>query len=154
MSLIPASLRAAAASAVLCAFVCSTYAAAPGGRYVFTSSSVTVQDTKTGLTWQRMNASSMNWSSAKAYCLKASTATALGGTGWRLPTVKELLTLIDASQTIEKRLDRSAFPQTTAQYWSSTASLEDPADAWLVNFDSGNAGTHGNTSMFSVRCVR
>lgn len=117
-------------------------------------SSLVVLDTKTGLTWQRMHASSMNWAAAKAYCANPSTATALGGTGWRLPTVKELLSLLDASQPIEQRLDRSAFPQSTAQFWSATRSLDNLADAWLVNFDSGNAGTHGSTTAYFVRCVR
>jgi hypothetical protein len=113
-----------------------------------------VVDTKTGLTWQRTPASSMSWAAANAYCANPSTATALGGTGWRLPTIKELLSLLDASQTIERRIDHTAFYQTTAQFWSATRSLEDRADAWLVNFDSGNAGTHGSTTAYSVRCVR
>src|SRR5437868_3798480 len=116
MSMIPASLRALGAGTLLCALLCSAYAAAPGGRYQYMGSSVVVVDTKTNLTWQRMQAAAMSWAAANAYCANPSTATALGGTGWRLPTVKELLSLLDVSQPIEQRLDRSAFPQTNAQF--------------------------------------
>ena len=70
------------------AFTRSADANAPAGRY--TTSSGTVYDTKTKLTWQQAVApGTYAWAGAKAYCAGLN----LGGTGWRLPTIKELQTI-------------------------------------------------------------
>ena len=71
------------------------HAAAPAGHYVV-SGAGTVLDTKSKLTWQQAG-SLGTFAEAKAYC--AQLGSTLGGAGWRLPTFKELLTLLDLSQT-------------------------------------------------------
>src|SRR5450631_801437 len=82
---------------------------APAGRYGGSGSIVV--DSKTNLTWQQSPApSGMSWANAKTYC--AGVGSTLGGTGWRLPTEKELLTLIDYSQATGPLIDQSAFAGT------------------------------------------
>jgi hypothetical protein len=79
----------------------SADASAPAGRYVVTNGGTgngTVYDTKTKLTWQQtVSSTTYTWADAKTYC--AGVGTSLGGTGWRLPTLKELQTIVDYSQS-------------------------------------------------------
>ena len=75
---------------------------APVGHY--TASMGMVTDNKTGLTWQQSEGPVLNWSDAKDYCTNLELNTM---TDWRLPTVKELLTLVDFSKT-DPSIDTSA----------------------------------------------
>jgi hypothetical protein len=150
---LPRSVAVVALVAIVLAT--SAHANAPDGRY--TISANTVYDTKTKLTWQRSvlsTSTQYEWAGAKAYCKGLS----LDGGGWRLPTIKELETIIDFSQSFPPLIDSTAFPLTPAYYsyfWSSTPSLGADASAWMVNFSYGSvsdAGVVGNS--FYVRCVR
>ena len=70
---------------------------------------------------------------------------------WRLPTFKELLTLVNE----EKYNPACDLKDTIADYyWSSTVRTCFPDYAWTVNFYSGSKyfGTK-DTSLY-VRCVR
>lgn len=65
-------------------------AAAPEGRYVVDDE--TILDVKTGLVWARSVSVPLKWPEAGAYC----EALELGGKGgWRLPSLRELLTIVD-----------------------------------------------------------
>ena len=128
--------------------------AAPPGRYTVTAD--VVVDTVTGLTWQRAYPQAFySWSSAKSYCQSL----VLGGfsSGWRVPTVKELETLVDEAAT-SPAIDGSAFPGTvtTQYYWTSTAYAYNSAGlfAWYVNFADGSTSYQQLTSNSLVRCVR
>jgi hypothetical protein len=58
---------------------------APAGRYTIAEG--TVYDTKTMLTWQQtIPTRQYYWADAKTYCGSATVSSALGGSGWRLPT--------------------------------------------------------------------
>src|SRR5437868_4121788 len=82
-----AFLRRFVVALPLCAISSPTNADAPPGRYVISNG--TVYDTKTKLQWQQSAASSMyTFAAAKAFC----------SGNWRLPTVKELLTIVDDSR--------------------------------------------------------
>ncbi len=110
-------------------------AAAPMGQY--TLADATVTDTKTGLVWERRPPGMrQQWKEAMARCA----ALAPAGS-WRLPTIKELQTIVDENATAMPWIDQTAFPMTNVdmqptQYWSSTPGL-DPLwdDAWVVDFD-------------------
>src|SRR5258706_11285535 len=66
--------------------------AAPAVRYRIANS--TVYDTQTKLTWQQAIPKSLYaWADAKTYC----SALSLDGSGWRLPSINELQTLVDES---------------------------------------------------------
>jgi hypothetical protein len=133
-------------------------ASAPAGRYVVTNggtSNGTVYDSKTKLTWQQTISSiSYTWADAKTYC--AGLGSSLGGTGWRLPTLKELQSLVDYSQTTPPTIDSTAFPGTfPASFWSASPLAGSSSLAWIVFFYYGNTdlsdvSSYGN----NVRCVR
>jgi len=77
-----------------------------------------VRDTLTGLVWQQQgSATAMNWADAKNYC----SSLVSGGPGFRLPTLKELDSLVDPTVASGATLDKTAFPSTgTKLYWTSS----------------------------------
>ncbi|HXJ21234.1 MAG TPA: DUF1566 domain-containing protein [Polyangia bacterium] len=131
----------------------STRASAPPTRYTYPASG-TVFDTATRLTWQRaMSDTIVSQADAIAYCSSLD----LAGGGWRLPTAKEMLTLVDYSvPTGLPMIDGTAFPMTPAKvFWSATAL--GGGGAVNVWFQSGGlgadyAGFSPDASL--ARCVR
>jgi hypothetical protein len=78
----------------------------------------------------------------------------LGGTGWRLPTLKELQTIVDYSQS-NPSIDSTAFPSTPAAwFWSSSPLAGSSSNAWLVRFFDGYTGDSDVSTTNFVRCVR
>jgi Protein of unknown function (DUF1566) len=138
----------------------SAGANAPAGQYVVTAGGTgngTVYDTKSKLTWQQTVSSTTyyTWAAAKTYC--AGVGASLGGTGWRLPTLKELQSLVDYSQSTAPMIDPNAFPSTPASsFWSASLLAGSLSNAWSVNFSGGGSG-YGDVSCDycdRVRCVR
>jgi hypothetical protein len=123
----------------------------PIGRY--NVGAETVIDTKTKLVWQRtVPLATYSWQEAKGYC--AALGGSLGGTGWRVPTVKELQTIVDDSRA-DPAIDVAAFPDTPSiAFWSSSPLLGSPSYAWNVYFYTGGTYTFYVESPFAVRCVR
>jgi hypothetical protein len=127
-------------------------AAAPALRYVLTAE--TVFDTKTSLTWQREVPAQgyAQVADASLYCQSL----ALAGGGWRLPTIKELHTLLDV-RDVDVGVDQVAFPNTpTSAFWSSTPSLRASGWTWIFSFFVGFAYDEDEDEPFlhNVRCVR
>jgi len=76
-----------------------------------------------------------------------------GYSDWRLPTLKELHTIVnyESSPTI----NTAYFPNTQPSfYWSSTASVGYDYRAWCVGFDDGYAHDYGKYGKYYVRAVR
>lgn len=144
-------------SAVLLAALCCASsldharADAPPGRY--TVANGTVRDHRTGLLWQQtVSGSSYTHPQATTYCVGLS----LGGftSGWRLPTVAELLTLADRTRA-NPAIDPFSFPSApSAVFWSSTLFSGNSTIAWIVNFSFGSSGWTDLTNSYRVRCVR
>jgi hypothetical protein len=123
-------------------------AIAPSGRYTIANG--TVYDTQTKLTWQQeTSTSTYPWEEAKTYCSQLS----LDGTGWRLPGLGELQTIVDES--MNPSVDPTAFPMTPSEYfWSSAVMVEDTSRAWACFFSNGSTYSFTVTTPHSVRCVR
>jgi len=133
----------------------SSRANAPAGRYTVGGGKVV--DNKTGLTWQQSVSSTMyTVAEGKTYC--ASLGASLGGTGWRLPTIKELMTLVDYSQATGPYIDTTAFtnlPTGIAPFWTATAVASAPTKNWVVFFTYGTCNDIEDAgSPHPVLCVR
>ncbi len=108
-----------------------------------------VEDRQTQLHWQRDGTrQALNLAAATSYCA----ALQLGkARSWRLPTVKELISLVD-----EAHYKPSAFPvflTVSNLYWSSSVNTQRPGLSWTVNFSDGHVHAFREALDFSVRCV-
>jgi hypothetical protein len=122
----------------------------------YTVNGSSVIDSVTGLEWEKSATPSLEWVPAGEHC-------AALGSGWRLPTRLELISLMDygSADAANAALPKAFVPSTgTASYWSSSESAKDPKNAWFVNFDAGGASPFwakqdtGLLSELSVRCVK
>ena len=124
----------------------------------------TVTHSKTGLTWQRC-AVGQTWNDGscdgkvatykQADALKL-TANTSGKTDWRLPTYKELLTIVDYS-AYNPVANVVVFPDTpSVAFWTATQQLGDnnAYNAWYVNFESGTGTIYSKNNEFAARLVR
>jgi hypothetical protein len=126
-------------------------ATAPSGRYVVTAG--TVYDNTTKLTWQRDTTPGGvgSWVNASLYCGSLT----LNGSGWRLPNVVELRSLLDREQT--PTIDPTAFPGTPTDipFWTATQVASDVGLKWVVEFWGGtSSGDYVVSGANYVRCVR
>ena len=132
-------------------------AEAPAGQYApFIGQDRRIEDVKTGLIWERsVTPAPVEFDVAQTSCT--------GGT--RLPTLKELLTLVDEephddydltkNRVVEKFIDEQAFGDETPidkGYW--TSSMQSANRAWTIDFATGETFAEGLDGKFYVRCVR
>jgi hypothetical protein len=114
-----------------------------------------VVDGITGLEWQRtLGDSTYAWSTAGGYC--AGLMIPGAGTGFRLPSRIELLSIVDFTQP-GPLIDSRAFPDTPSDYfWTSSPDASDASKAWSVHFGFGTiiASSSPTMSSYHVRCVR
>lgn len=70
-------------------------------------------------------------------------------TGWRLPNVKELASIVDRSR-VSPAADPVAFPGTPPEWtWTSTPYAGEPQHAWVVGFDYGVVVSGDRAGRFS-----
>jgi hypothetical protein len=118
----------------------------------YARSGATIQDASTGLTWSVDDIGERHtWAEAK----KTVTALSLGGfTDWRLPTIKELLTLVDYDRS-SPSIDPIFSTCKADWYWSSTPYHSSPGGyAWSVYFSSGGSSNDSQSREGLVRAVR
>lgn len=121
---------------------------APAGRYTMSNGVVT--DTKTMLDWEQASAETMRtWTDANAYCTNL-------GTKWRLPSMKELQTLVDRKR-LSPALDTKFFPiadMMPTVFWTSSERKGTADNVWTIDFSTGFTDTSAKTDTRRVRCVR
>ena len=77
-----------------------------------------------------------------------------GFSDWRMPTDKELQSIVDYSRNYPS-INMTYFPNTVASpYWSSTTLAGNTSLAWYVNFHNGDIGVYYKTYNYYVRAVR
>lgn len=148
----------------------------------------TVTDTETGLMWARCpwglgglvcdvgDVETLSYSAAETAVTTANNDTYLGHTGWRLPTVQELSSLVERScraPAIQPEAICIQNPGCTATgplfpnvgvpasetgfsplYWSSTDYVNQAHNVWVVNFDMGNTDRQAKGATARLRLVR
>jgi hypothetical protein len=128
-------------------------ATAPAGHYTITNG--TVYDTKTKLTWQQNEMlTAVTLAGAGTYC---SSLTLNAMTGWRVPTAKELFSLVDVSVAQPgPMIATTAFPSATSDTeWVSTIPSPTEGVGMILSFQEGVFGiSTASTDMNDVRCVR
>jgi hypothetical protein len=123
---------------------------APPDRYTINTSQGLVTDLRTGLIWQQpANAMQYTWDAATTYCKGLSVG---GMTGFRIPTLKELMTLVDPAR-VRPAIDPKAFPNTPLE-WFWTSSNRYSVGTASVSFETGGTGYFAGTNRLRVRCVR
>ena len=113
----------------------------------------TVTDPTTGLMWAK--ATLTCGEVTHTHAIKACSAIRIGGhKDWRMPTRRELLTLVDDTRA-SPAIDTSFFTNTENDwYWTSTLCAWGASCAWIVNFNYGYVRhLHRNGRAF-VRAVR
>ena len=94
----------------------------------------------------------VTWQHALEYVAKLNRESYLGYSDWRLPTIKELSSLIDAG-TLSPAIDTDFFPDTVdSYYWSSTPDAF--GAPWYVGFGYGFVTSLSNLTDALVRAVR
>ena len=113
-----------------------------------------VLDKETGLVWERSPSAKepKKWNEATIYCYKK----VIGNRkGWRLPTVEELLSLVDTMQSGPALPDGHPFNNVgTYGYWTATTVVNASSQAWVVNIGSGDLDTDHKQQELFVWAVR
>ena len=137
----------------------------PTADFNTTATDGTVIHTKTGLMWKRCaegqtwdgatctgTASALNWQAALAAA--AATSTFAGYSDWRLPSIKELQSIVE-SCGYGPAINTTIFPATPASdFWSASSYGPIPALAWYVRFGDGLVNAAVKPLILHVRLVR
>jgi hypothetical protein len=116
-----------------------------------------VSDAVTGLMWERsVTGSDAHWNGAAAYC---PTKTMAGFSGWRLPRLLELESIVDFA-VYDPAIDVTSFPSTPPTWFATSTGvyvdgrLEGGLDyGWTTDFNTGLT-SNGKPTYGFVRCVR
>lgn len=124
----------------------------------------TVYDTMLNLIWQNNYSDnkgyasngtvpSLNHSTAVAYCSDINLA---GLTNWRLPSMRELSSLIDYSIEYPGPFIDPVFITTSidgGMYWTGTIFAPNTTKAWFVRFVHNGVNRRPLSDTYSIRCV-
>lgn len=103
-----------------------------------------VIDTETGLEWDRELGDGVSWQ-------EAMDRAALQADGWRLPSIEEMITLIDFSRSNPA----SGFPGPCCDwFWSASTDAGNNYQAWLVDLNDGTVIACSKISRCHARLVR
>ena len=121
-------------------------------RFVRVLDGTVIQDRHTGLAWeQEPDRFHGTWTEAAAHCKEKTIG---GQSGWRIPHVKELSSLVDSSQKDPALPPGHPFANIkSAVYWTDTPSANDEMVAWHVSFFTGEAVTDQKSQTRRVWCV-
>ena len=132
----------------------------------------TVTDNNTGLMWQRcsMGQDSMTcsgtaltytWDQAPAAtgCGALNAADFAGHNDWRVPSKKELISIVDygvsfPGPTIKVKYFPNTIAGNASLYWTSTQLASAATSAWYTSFDYGSVYNVSKSTSYYVRCVR
>ena len=113
-----------------------------------------VIDHATGLMWQKSGSPmELTYKAAHAYVEELNRQRFAGYNDWRLPTIPELMTLVEREKLRTTDLHICSTFDTT-QIWCWSADKHSSESAWIVFFGVGGVSWHKLFNPFYVRCVR
>jgi len=112
-----------------------------------------VLDRETGLVWEQSPSTNFDtWYNQSLHCINLNTG---GRRGWRLPTIQELLSLVDESQSSPALPSGHPFNVQSSDYWSATTFDQVTSLAWFVFLSTGGVLQDGKlTGSMLAWCVR
>jgi hypothetical protein len=121
-------------------------------RFVLVMGGAAVLDKETGLVWEQNPTTEDFWARAVADCAVKQVG---NRSGWRLPTIQELASLVDPTQAGPSLPSGHPFSNVQPRfYWSATTNAVKASLAWGVVFDVGSVGLDDKTITYDVWCVR
>ncbi len=131
-------------------------ASTPNARFKISGDQV--KDVRTNLTWQRC-AAGQTWNSATSRCAGAAyslswvEALALTDGEWRLPNIKELLSIVE-SACAYPAINDSVFPDTPeTAFWTASPYINN-THTWVVLFGDGNDSGSDKNNGAAIRLVK
>lgn len=132
-------------------------------RYTFSVDGAEVTDSQTGLIWNRCSDGQI-WNgnictgTASTYTFetalqRASAYATSTGLPWRLPSVKELSSIVDRSLS-NPAIDAIVFPSTLPTGYYSSSPASQGGDVWYVNFYDGTVNSYISSYLWYLRLVR
>lgn len=113
-----------------------------------------VKDPAHNLMWEdtvHVEEVKLNYAQAERYCQKLT----LGKhTDWRVPTLSELLTLVDYKRYKPAIVGAFHYIEKDSLYWSSTPYVRSADEYWGVMFKDGSTSNASENYDRYVRCVR
>ncbi|MCB4742772.1 MAG: DUF1566 domain-containing protein [Sulfurovum sp.] len=124
------------------------------GATLLFSEATMVRDTRTGLMWEdtsHTKETKITHPRAKAYCHQLK----LGNfSNWRLPTIKELLSIVDYNRIEPATLKVFDYIKEDSFYWTSTPVAKEDDEFWGINFKHGESSRASEYYDRYVRCTR
>lgn len=140
----------------------------PSSRY-HDNTNGTITDKYTGLVWKKCSEGfstsggkcnsgtlkKMSWKDALQYVENLNNTSGFAGYhDWRLPNIKELLSLSEKA-CYDPAINTSVFPNNSnTNFWTSSPSLNFANMAWRVNFSMGQDARSDKGSLYAIRLVR
>ena len=133
--------------------ICATTSNCPRFIELADWNSAAVLDRETGLVWEKSPSTSrVDWFGAQISCNVLSKG---DRKGWRLPTLQELASLVDPTQSNPALPTGHPFQNVqTAAYWSATTFTGATSGTWFVSFFNGFVGAGDKVGSIFVWCVR
>ena len=142
----------------------------PGAMILTSNADGTISDENTTLMWEVKGISdsspdpskpndpdnTYNWSELPALIALLNANSYGGYTDWRLPTVKELETILDLSIAEPGPTTNTTLFQNcrAGSYWTSDIDIDNPAMAWAIDFSNTLDNITAITDKLHVRAVR
>jgi serine/threonine-protein kinase len=122
----------------------------PAGRFV--QKGGTLEDGAHRLVWQQDGSPyPLSWEEARDYIERMNRMMSAGRADWRLPTVDELLSILQPRTVMGDYCQGALFDETRTPLWS--ADTKSFTAAWMVETETGFAESMDKTCRFYVRAV-
>ena len=121
---------------------------------ILSAEATMIKDPKYRLMWEdtpHVKETKLNYTQAKTYCAELD----LGGFhDWRVPTLKELLTIVDYRRYKPATVEPFKYVEEESSYWTTTLYIGESGSRWVINFKDGATSDASEIYDRYLRCVR